>query len=666
MQKSPLSHHQTSSTKTPYTMSSSASITPQQVEPSMTIKTKSSFSEIEQLVDPHHTSKNYSYGTSQLQLNKQTEPFVSPLTETNLNYHKSTFPPSREAKQRYVDFFIQNQKALLEQELDLQRRTKAEIQSMIPLDTKSIDEELVRDDQQHLNDFARSLAQSPRSRMSSSTSLGTPQRRHSALVQHRYSSHHDEQDLTLLATTESEQHSTPQVDNGTKLQASGSSKKPWMKALTRWILPGQTKKEDGYDCNDNGQQQQQQPVTTVAVEVASSSIQQENENLGVHVDPSLSSSSVLASASAPAPTPVPASVSASVSAPVSATEAGQFHDPYRQTNRRQARRAARHVSWSGGTSFEKYKQQKSSMIEEGLYGLSNANIARALGSSQQGSRAPLLFLPTRNTTTSSSYTNDAVSLEATTPEPATTTPELHDTPDSHTLSSTSTNQKKDPAISFVQQTLSSAKSLLRPRKSIRKKSNHVDPQETPQPPTVNSSNDRDGHDDGGGGGGGGITLTDSQVDAIQQQQQQEKERRRRSTLATGRYSPSLSALKEEEWVGMPESCQHLVAFRYPKMVRIKDLRDAAIHILSTSDGDADEMDYMTVTGHRFSNGGTDLLAQNKPTWNTGQDLYGDDYDEDLNRCARKYRNSMKRLSDPGTGLSPPPFSIGRPISSLHN
>lgn len=89
MQKSPLPHHQTSSTNTPYTMSSSASITPPQVEPPTTIKTKSSFSEIEQLVDPHHTSKNYSYIPPQLQIHQQTEPFVSPLTETNLNYHKS-------------------------------------------------------------------------------------------------------------------------------------------------------------------------------------------------------------------------------------------------------------------------------------------------------------------------------------------------------------------------------------------------------------------------------------------------------------------------------------------------------------------------------------------------------------------------------------------------
>lgn len=53
-------------------------------------------------------------------------------------------------------------------------------------------------------------------------------------------------------------------------------------------------------------------------------------------------------------------------------------------------RRARHVSWAPGMIYEQYKQSKNEMIERGMFGLSNRNIAKALGGDKAVS---MIFLP---------------------------------------------------------------------------------------------------------------------------------------------------------------------------------------------------------------------------------------------------------------------------------
>ncbi|KAI7881358.1 hypothetical protein K492DRAFT_194348 [Lichtheimia hyalospora FSU 10163] len=78
-----------------------------------------------------------------LQLVKDMEPFVSPLTEANLLYHTSSHPSSDDARCRYVEAFVTSQSRMLQMEAELQRRTQAEISSLVPLDTLSVHEEVV-------------------------------------------------------------------------------------------------------------------------------------------------------------------------------------------------------------------------------------------------------------------------------------------------------------------------------------------------------------------------------------------------------------------------------------------------------------------------------------------------------------------------------------------
>ncbi|KAI8084894.1 uncharacterized protein BX664DRAFT_360709 [Halteromyces radiatus] len=594
MQSTPSLHHSISLPLLPCSISSSFSHTTPPVEAPTTIKTKPSFSEIEQVQDDqdHLFTTSHSLMTAQLQIHKVTEPFVSPLTETNLDYHKSTFPSSRDAKRRYVEFFIQNQRMLLEQELELQRKTKAEISSMIPLDTRSTDEELVRDDnQQFIGSLLTSEIQTPILSSIKTATTTTTRRRHSMLSQH-WLSNNDHQHQHNALPSSDDNHQTINVDN-TKQQ----NKSSWLKNLTRWIRIGQDKKRNrrlSLLDNDDDDEQEVQVQTS------------------------------------------------------------RLDDMQRQRRReQQARKAARHASWSVGTSFEEYKREKNRMVEQGLYGLSNANIARALGGSQR-SKASLLFLPVGNAVPSSSLTNDH---DPPIPSPSSITPSTP--PLVHTPSpSSSSQQQKKKDVSFMEQTLSSTKSLLRPARSLRRKQNHH--------PVDNPINDDHHHRKN--------TVRMDPHPTHHRQQRQDK--RRRSHHFVNRYSPQLSALEEEDLAMTTSDSQNLIAFRYPKMVRLQDLRDAAIHILSVSDDHQPNRkkigDDHTMENDHFK------WRQHKQLFdddhdNNNNDDDGDDDDDDddndhdsLEKYIQQYRKSTKRYSDPGFGLSAPPFPIGRPLTTLYN
>jgi hypothetical protein len=433
---------------------------------------------------------------------------------------------SREAKCRLVESFIQDQRMLLEKEQYLQRKTMIEIRSMIPLDTTSIEEELVRDDVQQQHRLS-----------TSSTDFSTRRQRRYSSLTHSWLSNNEDNERSIWTgaiTSDEDQHSTTQLDDNNKPTRT-PSKRQWPKIFARWIGLGNDKKTgNNSDENDRLEASTETAEPTVAVE------------------------STMESTVAPAAPAAPRE-----------EEADSTQDTNQQQQsgiQRQTRRPARHVSWSVGTSYEEYKRQKAAMIEQGLYGLRNANIARALGGSQRGSKAPLLFQTDPTTTSSSRIDN-----------PPLTTP----TPSPHC--SSQPTKEKDSGVSLVQQTLSSTRSLLRPRLSMRRRKvdHHVDSNDDAHQPSSTANGDRntDLGPDGGTGehASNAIPATHRNLSASE---------RRRSAHIMDRYSPQLSALEEEDDLTTLMG-PTLVAFRYPKMVRMKDLRDAAIHILSASEGEGD-------------------------------------------------------------------------------
>ncbi|KAI8344561.1 hypothetical protein BC941DRAFT_408967 [Chlamydoabsidia padenii] len=166
---------QTSSlTQLPYSLSSSMSIIP----PPTTILSSSP-----DIIDPSPEELS--------SLSIDVNPLITPLTETNLGYHKLNFPSSRETKLCYVDSYIQQQKALVKRELELQQETQAEIQSMIPLDTTCSNDELVRDDITQLYDTQSTSPQHTIQQSPTTPAQAIDQkRRHSLLTHLWFSSDH--------------------------------------------------------------------------------------------------------------------------------------------------------------------------------------------------------------------------------------------------------------------------------------------------------------------------------------------------------------------------------------------------------------------------------------------------------------------------------------------
>ncbi|ORZ15586.1 hypothetical protein BCR42DRAFT_415496, partial [Absidia repens] len=661
MQNSPSLHHHHSFLQFPCSISSSASFMPQQVEPPTTVQTKSSFSEIEPIheIPLYHLtlSEPSSFISPSLHTSRSIEPFISPLTETNLDYHKSTFCSSFEAKQHHVDSFIQNQKALLEQEHELQRKTKAEIQSLIPLNTRSLDEELVLDDsQQQWTDLLYSSPATTSRKRFSFSSLPTPtsdRRGRTALINSWFSNVVDYKGHETNGTTGQQ----PPVNETIDTECGRTPRKQWLKSLIQWLRFGQGKKRAKIaEGNDEAHQlqhhdlQRQSPLSLATM--TATSIEEEKLRYKMTVDPTLEDDC-------------------------------QHYDE----RRHQSKKAARHVSWSMGTSFEEYRLDKARSMEHDFYDNNTRN------GSQRRSKIPHLFFPTRNADAAAA----AAAYMDEPPSPSTpTTPSFlpHSAPASPT---SSTNQKKGFGLSFVQHSLSSTKrSLLHPQKNLtrrrKRKVYHITAQDT----ASGGNNDMEGNDEN-------INTQPYFYRPSVSENNTTQNRRYSSGHLIESYSPRLSALKEEAAVTdvammAANNKQNLVAFRYPRMVRMKNLRGAAKHGLpldknndgvgvgvgSGSGDDIGNGDERMDNGHAISSGNwisSQLLYKYSSqkmgildpydddkdvvfgVENGGED--DDDDDNSLVKYSRQYRNSTKRRSDPGAGLSAPPFPIGRPLSSFY-
>ncbi|KAG0166167.1 hypothetical protein DFQ28_007657 [Apophysomyces sp. BC1034] len=382
-------------------------------------------------------------------------------------------PPSRESRTHYVQSFVESQRGVLELEVELQCRRRAEIRSYVPLDTRHIDEEVIQDDSTVL-----CAPPVPAPTPGQAEIMNTPEE-------------------TNQITPGTPPEPLPIADS--PAPKSTKSKRKWLfRALSRWIHNGNNKVE-------RREEESQVSAETTAT-----------------------------------PTPVQ-QIEATTT---TTTEIPRSHNPI-DTNK-----VARHTSWSAGTTFEQYKKEKAAIIRRGLCGLSNANIARALGSEQK-SLTSMLFLPTPSPDAS------AVSDDRSPSSPAV--------------------PKRDSGISFFA-------ALTSPSKP------------THSPAITDSSSVSSVH---------GRRLSVSST------------RHHRGSL---RFSPRLSILREED--------DDFIAFRYPKMVRMQALRDAAIQVLSSDmtfspDNSCDENDDM-------------------------------------------FRSCSKRYSDPGLGLPVPPFPIGKPLPTIRD
>ncbi|KAF7726940.1 hypothetical protein EC973_008236 [Apophysomyces ossiformis] len=464
------------------TLPTSASSTPPAVDPVIIHTTSSSFSEIEQ-VGPscsyrtiHSADPCGAVPPELLLIPSRIEPFISPLTETNLKYHTGTLPSDREARSHYVRSYVESQRHVLELEVELQSRRRAEIQSYVPLDTRHIDEEVIQDDNPTLPVFP-----TPSPTLDQAEVAAIPQ-------EPNHASLGEQQEVPSPA--ESPTANPPVIDSLTPKH--NKSKRKWLLGiLTRWVRNAHSKQANRHE------EENAQSMTATA-----------------------------------APDP-------EQQAEQTSPEPRNMAPEYNITD---TQRVVRHTSWSAGTTFEQYRLEKSALIQQGLLGLSNVNIARALGS-EHSNLTSMLFLQ---------------------PPP----PDASVVPDDR--SSLPTIPKRDSGISFVAGATSTTKSA---RRTISNDNSSI------------SSLHRRG----------------SSVSSLRHQ---------RGSL---RFSPRLSVLKEDE--------DDFIAFRYPKMVRMQTLRDAAIRALSSP-----------------------------------ENSYGENEES--------FKSRSKRYSDPGLGLPVPPFPIGKPLPTI--
>ncbi|KAG2179513.1 hypothetical protein INT44_006359 [Umbelopsis vinacea] len=74
------------------------------------------------------------------------EPFESPLTESNLKFHTTINPPSKESKAALVYRYVQLQKHMVKLEDRLRRDIESKKIKLVPLDLQGQESEVIRDD----------------------------------------------------------------------------------------------------------------------------------------------------------------------------------------------------------------------------------------------------------------------------------------------------------------------------------------------------------------------------------------------------------------------------------------------------------------------------------------------------------------------------------------
>ncbi|KAI9484386.1 hypothetical protein BDB00DRAFT_878915 [Zychaea mexicana] len=155
----------------------------------------------------------------QQQQEQRIEPFVSPLTETNLKYHTESFPANQEARQFYIESYVETQANVVQLENKLQRRRRAEIRSLVPLDTLSTYDELI--------------------------------------AQHSVIQPHQQQQTTVTETTAAADSSN---DNNTHHKQQKKKRRKWF----NWLTPVRFKRKQ----EDQEYQQQQGPAATASINPA--------------------------------------------------------------------------------------------------------------------------------------------------------------------------------------------------------------------------------------------------------------------------------------------------------------------------------------------------------------------------------------------------------------
>ncbi|KAI8075226.1 hypothetical protein BC940DRAFT_287770 [Gongronella butleri] len=427
--------------------SASSSFTPLHVEPPTTKTQTSSFSEIE----PVNTFDTF----IPPQLHIHHESFLSPLTETNLEYHKSTFPSSREAKKRYVDSYIQHQRALLEQELNLQRQIKQEMSAMIPLDHTDQGHELIADIM---------LSSSP--------------------------------PLPPLSPPAPTPPTTPHA-NKKKQKGSGNSliKRPrWLQGFADWVQRRTRPTPTTPNADGQGSFPDNEEHGAVISGIQPMGRDENNENDENDEIGDFAMSAVRRVSLSPQHAQV---------------------------------RAARHVSWCVGTSYEEYKKEKLRLMQQTLQELGTPRASMSSASPHT------LYVPRVTPDPPSPHMLERLpplpaSPTTSSPAPSTpTTPQQHQTP-----ASPSSPPHRDSAITFMQQT----RSLLRTRR---------------------------------------LSLMDNEKKAKNQQ------RTRRHSLYWHFWPP----LKEDA-----EPDDQLKAFRYPRMIQKQVMRDTALQMLVGSENEPNGRD----------------------------------------------------------------------------
>ncbi|KAI9316669.1 hypothetical protein BX666DRAFT_182673 [Dichotomocladium elegans] len=75
------------------------------------------------------------------------EPYVSPLTEANLKHHTDSYLPceNKDVRHQSISTYVETQACVLQLEAEMHRQQLDEIRSLVPLDTRSFEEEVIQD-----------------------------------------------------------------------------------------------------------------------------------------------------------------------------------------------------------------------------------------------------------------------------------------------------------------------------------------------------------------------------------------------------------------------------------------------------------------------------------------------------------------------------------------
>ncbi|KAG2217403.1 hypothetical protein INT45_005893 [Circinella minor] len=300
------------------------------VDPGTTSRTtpSSRFSEIEQVLpsDPRLVSviaspQPSSSTADRLQHSQRQpkqqhiEPFISSLTEANLKFHTNSYSNSKETRKFYVDSYVETQANVIQLETKLQRRRRAEIRSLVPLDILSLSDEVI--------------IQQPVTQL---------------IVENLTT--------TLADNTTNNNNNNSSVNNN-------NNQKKRRKWFPRWLMPVRFKRKQGEERQEKQHKQELGKHQHASLEITAMGKEEGTliNNNAVNQQPLQQRRY-----SSTSPTKASAITPTTATPPVSTP-------PHVERN-----------SWAAPeTSYQQYQNEKLELLHEGLCGLNNVNILRALG-----------------------------------------------------------------------------------------------------------------------------------------------------------------------------------------------------------------------------------------------------------------------------------------------